>query len=179
MGIEASGRRLPRSNRGCWLIFKDMMKILFLDIDGVLNSHRTAIAFNGHFPWSVDEEDLKLFDAVAVNLIRKLCHRTQANVVLSSSWRHGIGWEKIGDKLGIPIIDRTPAKISLTSRGQEIAHWLQDNPKVEKYAIVDDDSDMLESQLPFFVQTTIKNGMMIEHYDRLIEILGKVPQKGD
>lgn len=150
-----------------------MEKILFLDIDGVLNSSRSAIASHGHYPWSVDAEELHRFDAVAVNLIRRICEETACKVVLSSTWRLSEEWVKIGPTLMLPIIDRTPSKIGLTNRGQEINHWLSDKPQVKKYAIIDDDSDMLKSQLPFFVQTSFKNGMMIEHYDQLIEILGK------
>lgn len=156
-----------------------MEKILFLDIDGVLNSSRSAIASHGHYPWSVKAEELHRFDAVAVNLIRRVCEETGCEIVLSSTWRNSEDWINIGPKLMIPIIDRTPNKRLLENRGQEIAHWLYSKPKVKKYAIIDDDSDMLVHQLPFFVQTSFKNGMMIEHYDKLIEILGKVSKKGD
>lgn len=147
------------------------MKILFLDIDGVLNSRRSMTAF-GACPWTVEDDHMPLFDLVAVGLIRKLCDETGAECVLSSTWRRDPNWRFIGQKLEIPIIARTPEQSG--PRGREIEAWVGDRMKqghVKKYAIIDDDSDMLPHQLPFFVQTCPRNGMLLEHYEKLKEIL--------
>jgi hypothetical protein len=56
-------------------------------------------------------------------------------------------------------------------RGSEIAEWLSRHPEVDRYAIVDDDSDMLPEQVPFFVQTSFETGMTDEHAAKLIEVL--------
>ncbi|MCG3177340.1 MAG: hypothetical protein MOGMAGMI_02312 [Candidatus Omnitrophica bacterium] len=156
------------------------MKVLFLDIDGVLNSKRSAVAFN-KFPWDVKPEDIPLFDLVAVALIRKVCKETHAKIVLSSTWRHTVGWERVGQALDLPIIDATPTKIN-GKRGHEIEMWLERqctrHPELQTtgitYAIVDDDSDMLEAQRPFFVQTDGENGLTLANYDALVKILGKI-----
>ena len=46
------------------------MKVLLLDIDGVLNSARTCTAFGG-FPVRLDH--LEAFDKVALGMIQRLC----------------------------------------------------------------------------------------------------------
>jgi histidinol phosphatase-like enzyme len=53
------------------------MKVIFLDIDGVLNCDHTANPRK--FPYVVDKKLLARF--------KKLLSRTGAKVVLSSSWR--------------------------------------------------------------------------------------------
>lgn len=144
------------------------MKVLFLDFDGVINSVRSATAFGG-YPWDVKEESLRLFDQVAVGLIRLICKDTGTKIVLSSTWRASFPYKYLGEKLDLPIIDATPVKLS-GGRGHEIAAWLASN-KVDKYAIVDDDRDMLKSQLPFFVNTCPYEGLTWKDALRLKELL--------
>ena len=57
-------------------------------------------------------------------------------------------------------------------RGDEIQYWL-DHHKNEynTYVILDDDSDMLPSQLNNFVQTDPMNGFLLEHYMAVKKIL--------
>lgn len=145
------------------------MKVLFLDIDGVLNSHRTAYAFGG-FPFDVDKHRDR-FDEVAVALIRNVVTAAGATIVLSSSWRTDRDWERIGKGLRLPITDRTPY-MHPGPRGEEIAAWLRDHPEVERYAIVDDDADMLDEQLPFFVKTPHEDGLNYACAQKLCEVLG-------
>ena len=146
---------------------EEFLKVLFLDIDGVLNSRRTATAF-GNFPHNCDPHQMKLFDRPALSLIQKLCEKTDSSVVLSSTWRNDPRWREYGRQLRIPLIDRTPSQSG--PRGREIQTWIDINgPK--RYAIVDDDSDMLEHQKPFFVQTDPQDGLLLRHYDRLLELL--------
>ena len=142
------------------------MKVLFLDIDGVLNSVRSCIAFDG-YPYS--NSNYEKFDDIAVNLIRKLCKTTNTKIILSSTWRLFKGWDKLYGVLNLPIIDKTPHKLSST-RGEEIDMWLSNN-KVDKYAIVDDDSDILVYQLPYFVKVNNTNGLSYENYLQLLKLL--------
>jgi len=144
-----------------------MKKIIFLDIDGVLNSYRSVHAF-GDYPNNESNHDK--FDHVAVGLIRTVCKKCNAEIILSSRWRLFSGWENLEDVLDLPIIGRTPALLS-GSRGQEIAMWLRDNV-VFDYVIVDDDSDMLESQKENFVQVDMKEGLSFKNYEQILKILG-------
>ena len=73
------------------------MKIIFLDIDGVLNCKYT-------------KEEIFFFPFVSpkkIELLKQLIERTGAKVVLSSTWRHG--WADI--EAGIN--DSTDAKCFL------------------------------------------------------------------
>lgn len=144
------------------------MKVLFLDFDGVINSIRSAVAFGG-YPWNVTAKSIKLFDPVGLRLIRMVCEKTGAKIVLSSTWRKCFKYDELGKALDLPIISATPKTLS-RSRGEEIEMWLNEN-KVDQYAIVDDDSDMLKSQFPYFVKTCPKNGLSFENYEHLLEIL--------
>jgi hypothetical protein len=56
----------------------------------------------------------------------------------------------------------------------QIDEWLANHPEyVDKYIIVDDDSDMLPHQKPFFVKTDGREGFCFAQYERAVEILDK------
>lgn len=148
------------------------MRILFLDIDGVLNSHRTVVAFNG-YPHDVTPAGLAQFDMAAVSLLRGLCKAGGIQVVLSSTWRLDREWAKIGPALGLPIIDRTPCLLG--PRGNEIKHWLDHHPECLHYAIVDDDPDMLPEQVPHFVKTLHEDGLTWQPFVKLCEMFSVNP----
>lgn len=126
------------------------MKILFLDIDGVVNCvstkqrHRGAIGIDPHMAF----------------MVGKIVLDTGCSVVLSSSWRH---WEEGMKEIRRQVVDfiDTTGR-DLYGRGKEIQNWLDQHPEVTKYAILDDDSDMLESQLPNFFKTTWAYGLTPE-----------------
>lgn len=144
------------------------MKVVFLDIDGVLNSHRSAVAFGG-MPFDAVAHRTR-FDEVAVRLIGGIAETAGAQIVLSSSWRNDCNWRTIGPALGLTIVDRTPSYLG--PRGKEIAAWLAAHPEVTNYAIVDDDGDMLPEQMPFFVHTHMQDGFTWACATKLAELLG-------
>ncbi len=152
------------------------MKILFLDINGVLNSVRSAVALGGH---SYRKKYHEKFDKIAVALIRKLCNSTSTKICLSSIWRIGYTVEtlpNLANTLDLPIIDKTPKFLDRirqrSFRGTEIQAWLDRHLEVTKYAIVDDDdSDMLVSQKPFLVHTDNYEGLSYKNYEQLFKIL--------
>lgn len=146
------------------------MKVLFLDIDGVLNSRRSCFAFGG-FPHNATGPERQMFDEVAVRLVAGIVRAAGAKVVLSSTWRKHENWTEIGPALGLPIIDRTPISWK-GRRGEEIAEWLAAHPEVESYAIVDDDSDMLPEQMRFFVHTSGFDGLSWANAEKMAELLG-------
>lgn len=145
------------------------MKIVFLDIDGVLNCRRTCIAFGG-IPHTTARNGRAGLDEVAIRLIGGIVRAAGAVVVLSSTWRKHSDWLEYGPALDLPIIDRTPSLCG--NRGTEIEDWLSRHPGVERYAIIDDDSDMLAHQLPYFVHTSGINGFTWENALKLSELLG-------
>ena len=60
------------------------MKVVFLDIDGVLNSYRTRAA-HGEYPRGFAPEDMLMFDQTAISLIGAIVRAAGAKVVLSSA----------------------------------------------------------------------------------------------
>lgn len=149
------------------------MKILFLDIDGVLNSVRTSMAFGGY---PMELTHLEAFDQVAIKLLQRLCDSAGIQIVLSSAWRLHFPFKNVGQALELPIIDRT-AYLG-TTRGVEINDWLVRHPEVETWAIIDDDNDMLPDQQTRFVRTDGFEGMSWKDFSKLCEILGASPYEG-
>jgi hypothetical protein len=149
------------------------MKVLFLDIDGVLNSTKTCVAFGGY---PMELEHIRAFDGAAIKLIQRLCDSAGVQIVLSSAWRLHYPYEKVGEALGLPIIDRTPS--FLGPRGLEINAWLADHPDVELFAIVDDGADMLPDQMPRFVRTNGHEGLTWGDFTKLCALFGESPFAG-
>lgn len=145
------------------------MKVLFLDIDGVLNSERTRVAFRG-MPHDLTPDHLAMFDPVGLNMIQGLCARGGVSVVVSSAWRITHHWDDIGRALDLPTIDRTPSLLGC--RGDEIADWLRRHPEVETWAILDDSADMLPEQLPRFVRTDLHDGVRWADFVKLCQLFG-------
>lgn len=135
-----------------------LLRVLFLDIDGVLNSdeffQRAVEANGGPLPLGVAH-----LDPVAVTRVQDLVRKTNATVVLSSSWRYGWPIMTIAQWLGIPLFGATPiaAKFSHAgNRGQEISRWLE-RIRPDRYAILDDSYIYGHDQ--HFVQTDHRDGL--------------------
>lgn len=150
------------------------MKLLFLDIDGVLCSTRSAAAL-GDMPHGF--ERMELFDQVALGLIRRL-GRNGVNMVLSSSWRLLHPFQEVAQALDLPIIAAVPNDAP-GIRGKQIKYFLDNWPMpVDRYAIVDDDVDMLPEQARCFVRTSNADGLLWYDYLRLCEVLDVAPYDG-
>lgn len=153
------------------------MNIIFLDIDGVLNSVDSMIAF-GHQRPMVTEEDA--LDPISVGLLLRLCIKCDAKIVISSTWRIGRTQEDFVDiftKYGwynFPVIGMTP--VGGHTRGHEIQDWLDSNPW-KNYIILDDDSDMLDCQSEQFVHVSNINGLRSKHYCQALRIFGKADER--
>lgn len=148
----------------------DAQKIIFLDIDGVVNSRRTCYAY-GQLPHNACD---KFFDDTALGMLRTLCSQTNAAIVLSSSWRYSHSHYDLGNELKLPIVDATIMHpTSIVPRGEEIQEWLNRHPGVTQYVIVDDNSDMLPSQLDNFVQTSFDDGLLFRDVTKMKNILLK------
>ena len=149
------------------------MKIIFLDIDGVLNSQRSAVA-NSDYGRIMDHDSWNSLDPIAIKLLQHVCNETGADCVLSSTWRILAKKEDIiafQEFLGVNIIDVTPRSLD-GIRGGEIKRWL-DNCKepVEAFCIVDDDSGMLPEQEFNFVQTDERIGLTWQNYEDIMAVL--------
>lgn len=144
------------------------MKVLFLDIDGVLNSEH----------WFVNRTErgglYTQVDPIAVAILSRVIKETGCSIVVSSTWRR-VYWDVI-----VPVLNHAGLKYSGSwnrtpilnkERGYEIEQWLSEHPEIISYAIVDDDNDMLPDQLSRYVQTDWKIGLDDTAANKLIEIL--------
>jgi hypothetical protein len=114
------------------------MKVIFLDIDGVLNCKKTENPRK--FPYVIERA---LLDRLKV-----LMERTGAKVVLTSSWRLDPIGRLAAEHFGLPFIGCSPDTPE-APRHEEIKAWLAEHPEVERYVVIDDECDGLDS-LPLF-----------------------------
>lgn len=150
------------------------MRVIFLDIDGVLNNstfwHEQHTKDPEKAEWGTMNETG--WDPESIRCLNEIVDRTGATIIVSSTWRLRYS-ECVGclTRAGINHPGgRTPSHHH-GIRGDEIKEWLDNHPEVETFVILDDDSDMREDQKPFFVQTSWKNGLQKEHVDRAVNIL--------
>ena len=133
------------------------MKILFLDIDGVVNCSSTNF-----------KTSLWPLDRYMAFLVGRIVLETDCKVVLSSSWRHHPEGFAVVEKHIVPILDKTPELSLTTIRGKEIQDWLDRHPEVTRYAILDDDYDMLPNQKDNFFPTSWGTGLTDEIANKVI-----------
>lgn len=131
------------------------MKVIFLDIDGVLNV----------YPQGRDDYG-SLFHSHFVDNLKDIIDQTGAKIVISSTWRFsGLSiMKEMWNIRNLPgeVIGITPDFMHQTGtslqRGKEILSWINDwessNGKIENYVIIDDDVDMEPHQLNNFVKTS-------------------------
>ena len=126
------------------------MKIVFLDLDGVLN-----LIPQGH------DEFGAIFHQHFVDNLKRLIDETDAKIVITSTWRFaGLDeMQRMWEFRNLPgeVIDITPDFMcetgSILQRGKEIDQWLSEHKEVTNYVILDDDTDMEPHQMNNFVLT--------------------------
>lgn len=151
-------------------------KILFLDVDGVLNCRRDYEVY------SIAEGYPMMVNRRKIDLLVEIIKETGCKIVLSSAWKSFPDGMKLLQhfKDQFEIFDVTPSHgygsaIKYTCRGAEIQEWLDGN-KWTNYAIVDDDGDMLDSQLRHFIQTDPEYGLTETLAYRISYILNNGPR---
>ena len=138
-----------------------MIKLLFLDVDGVLNHALTFMQIGRTERYPLDDD--------CVARLQRIVKETGCRVVLSSTWR--------GDKEGVRVIEEGVVKlIGLTPhldgpRGAEVNAWLlAHSHEKTPFAILDDDSDFYPWQ-PFFKTKFYSGGLTDEIADKVIAYL--------
>ena len=149
------------------------MKIIFLDIDGVLN-HEAF--YKERFERRYEEGAIPYpYSEIDKNSV--LCTQTNAKVVISSSWRHsGLEFcKEVLENSGFTgdIIDITP-DLPNNPRGNEIHKWITDNEtSITRYIILDDDYDMMGWQKDHFIQIDRFVGLTLDDVEKATNILTK------
>jgi hypothetical protein len=149
------------------------MRVLFLDIDGVLNSRLLVDSVGWEPPLGTDR-DLEIVDTYAISLLNDVVRETGAQVVVTSSWRATYDLAALRSLLARcgflgTVLDVTPQLVGRL-RSAEIDRWLADH-EVESFAIVDDDAEAGSGDSTRFVRTTYEVGLTREQASALIDIL--------
>lgn len=149
------------------------MKVIFLDIDGVLVTARTLKQRHGRD---------KVADNKCVYALNWITRLTGASIVVSSSWRFcGLNeMQRILDfwEVEARIVGMTPDLTRKDStgiyhgiaRGHEIQAYLDSSPEIERFVILDDECDMCHLE-PFMVKTKFDCGLTEAEAQRAKEIL--------
>ncbi|MDD3172055.1 MAG: HAD domain-containing protein [Herbinix sp.] len=146
-----------------------MINLLFLDIDGVINTPIPQIKGD-----TITKPTLFNYDGIAnrqaLLLISYLCAKYNLSIVISSSWRKYVELSSLskllyknGLHVSVPIIGKTPV-YDYEKRGVEIREYLLENPKYNEYYIIDDDGDFLDDQKDHLIQTNCYNGFTFSDY---------------
>ena len=157
------------------------MKVIFLDIDGVLNTSQTFIDINNEYKKTgIRRVEI---DLSRVELLSNIVQETNSVIVLSSSWRV---FGKMINNTFTPLNDKMKSLIEIFKkynllihditpydknriRQNEILSWLE-NKNVDSFVILDDDP----YDLQFFVNngliktSTVNDNEMIKNMDHCI-----------
>jgi hypothetical protein len=161
------------------------MRVIFLDIDGVLNSQATfcyhsqpEVLATLRPEWGVS----LTWDPVLVSNYRLLLRflPEDVKIVLSSSWRVGRNTlEEVKEMFDIRGVDSsrvigcTPwLHLSGSTRGLEIQAWLDEHPEVTDFVILDDDSDMGKLRKKHLFKTEWYVGLTLPIVDKVLHRFG-------
>lgn len=141
------------------------MKVIFLDIDGVLNTNETLDRiYRSSSTASIFNIAL---DNFRLEYLKEIIDKTDAKIVLSSSFRNffakendeivavkpkGKRIQEMFTGYGIEIYDVTPP--TMDSREDEIKLWLSNRDDVESFIILDDDPSMFFDLRDKLIQTS-------------------------
>lgn len=179
------------------------MKVIFLDIDGVLSPHSKFAPDSAHFPYHV------AFSPIAVQNLKNILEKTGAKLVLSTRWVDRLGFTStalvlashsitgpyvigqdvsknkndavspcdwLSDKGGKFWGVTIPPKKMSSDKCHEISFWLSDySDKIKGYCVIDD--DFIAGQEDYQVQTDGEVGITEKDAEKIIEMLNSGMKK--
>lgn len=124
---------------------KNISKVIFLDIDGVLNNFDSP------------EENREIIDMNMVLRLKRIVDASGAKIVLTSSWRRFFhSWQELRgerisghykklmtafEKCALSVYGVTDElSYGPDSRPEEISEWLKNHPDIKSFVILDDSS---------------------------------------
>lgn len=142
------------------------LRLVFLDIDGVLNSSKWWQE-RQHVSWT-DEQ----IDPRAVAILNLIALSDITRIVVSSTWRM-MGLQNVRnvlERVGVQarVIGVTPDLWRTEGdyrRGKEISKWLEENDRDRfgAYIVIDDDFDAGIGHAPRFIKTDVCVGLTHDH----------------
>jgi HAD domain in Swiss Army Knife RNA repair proteins len=158
--------------------------IVFLDIDGVLNSKQwygraTSRQEERRSQPSTDQSLLeRSIDPACIQRLNRLLQLTGAVVIVSSSWRKKLHVSEIVSIIEArgfcgEVIGATPSDCGTLSRGEEITNWLKENvPRGVAYVVLDDEVGT-GLAIELVVVTSRDTGLTDEDVERAVRILAR------
>ena len=151
------------------------MKVIFLDIDGVLNSQQ--------YQSRIDHEDAGIYnmlDPEKLKLLQTLVEQTGAGIVLSSSWRESFAdmepldsvaknFLSAFNKYSLSFYDMTP--LLSGHRDEEIRQWLSEHTEINAFVILDDEHYDWKELEARWVKTSYYVGLVEKDVQEAIRIL--------
>lgn len=158
------------------------MKIIFLDIDGVLNTSKTFMKRKKYWEetgvWTLEIDEFR------VEYLKRIIDETGAKVVLSSTWKKD--FENVDGKV-VPIHEKGEALLNILKkydielydilkkgyslpREDLITIWLNEHPDTESFIVIDDETTHLKRFVDKeLIKTSIlENGVMLKNMDDCI-----------
>lgn len=158
--------------------FGATMKVIFLDIDGVLNCHQS-------YNW--DWNTIATINPVCVRTFNSIVCYTGAKIVISSAWRYMIlnghmdvrGFEYLLRSHGVrgEVIGHTASDEDIDERADQIGDWMEKrrhalgHDDIERYVVIDDTLSSGMDRHPF-VHTDGNKGIQIEDAKKAVDLLG-------
>lgn len=163
----------------------NILRIIFLDFDGVLNSH-SGWRSRGFLPENPSREQIEDRDICSENILmlNSIIEQTSAKIVVSSTWRldrpiHNL--QSILSRNGCigEVIGSTPELFvdnQRAPRGLEIQAWLdfvftESSIKNVSFVILDDDVDMAHLRNKLVKTSLFTGGLQSHHIAEAIKIL--------
>jgi hypothetical protein len=156
-----------------WFFLYICSMTIFLDIDGVLRTHRSDLEWSQllevPIPLSVYE---RRFDKKIVSYINEIVGYTRAKIVVTSTWRTKRSLEElkiifrdngiVADVVGITDIGLT--------RGEEIEQYISEN-EIENYVVIDDQVNDILKCIPKERVIKVDPSIGFNDIDKAIDIL--------
>jgi hypothetical protein len=157
------------------------MKVIFLDVDGVINSEDF-----------LKNNQNEMIDRTNVNILKSIIDKTGAVVVMSSGWRLWFDdnmMPKDGDsqrlydilcEFDIKLFGKTPdfsteeirtKKTFSHVKAKEIIAWLSEHETVDKYVVLDDLNLKNEEINSHLVRTNAQIGITEYDANRVIDMI--------
>lgn len=154
------------------------MRVIFLDIDGVLNSEEWDMYVQS-FTYGARFNSCYLLSQEMILRLQNVVFQTNAEIVLTSSWRtNERAMCALTRQLSLYHLSIRDSTLYSTynTRADDINEWLRSHSNIHSYAIVDDYDDGFTQDdilAAHFVQTTYAQGLTPEKAEKIIEILNQ------
>lgn len=150
-----------------------MFDIIFLDIDGVLRTHKSDLEWSEKLNTPIFKKTDRLFSKKSVNNINYITSLTRAKIVVTSSWRLHLSVAELNSLFrtrGIQseVIGKTDIGLN---RGEEIQTWLDENDYVTNYVVIDDQTNDIINTIPVNKVVRVDSKIGFEDIDTVLDIL--------